>query len=831
MKATQDDMSAFTILDAVSLVWDPLADYTLTLTGRVHQTKGNITVNRGGVRLAGKSGVPNVPTIKLGTGATFSLNVTEGGALTGLKTLTLGANARFAIENAVEQSCPTAVVNLGVGAKLAIADGAELDVCAVCVGGAFLEDGTYSDVDWIDGDGSVKISSVGTVCWKNPDGGNWSDGSNWTGGKPPSGADNVMIALYTDKSYVVTVDQDVEGLSGDFFLGNDCGVEAKLLLAKNLKLTQANVTIAKGGFVEVPENATFEYVGPDLPTTPGQGPPWVNAADSRARTFTIENGGELRTSGGFTSITNFFGTFTVLGATPDAVGKLTMSAGTFLYMNYGTQSPLTVGKNGAVETTGGTFRLLHHGYNHAADMKNVNGTVTFKDTAVKTEGNFPTSSGGSTWFTDGETVFEGTAVLDLSKGNKAIRALQPGGTATVTARNGVKASSLNDSAAWAICGDQGMAVYNWDTGADAVKPQNFVVGANRGKGFLNVKSGLLRGHSVGFTIGSFTQGGGIFTAPTSEAKLGDDNGATGQVTIESGAALNIPGSLNQGWSADVGFKALLIGDGRTMIPSGRPYVGRLDLYGALTNEQGAAVIGLGRGEGTYVQHAGWSHFCTLATNWTYGIASHLIVGMAGGLGRVIVSNGNFKVSYGDFYLGGCSTNELAAYTNDSVHKRVPWTGREGNKQPFVDLPGADGTLSVVNGTVAVNTATILGADGTGTLEMIGSHGSFTTKDLVLSNQTASVVRFVADAEGVAPVKVTDNLTITDATRIDVDLTGYRGTSRRHRLFVSPASVEGELTMEKVHVTSSDESDEFHLSTNAAGDIVLRKRVSACVFIR
>ena len=95
---------------------------------------------------------------------------------------------------------------------------------------------------------------------------------------------------------------------------------------------------------------------------------------------------------------------------------------------------------------------------------------------------------------------------------------------------------------------------------------------------------------------------------------------------------------------------------------------------------------------------------------------------------------------------------------------------------------AEGTVTVVNGTFSVADDIVVGADGFGTIEMIGNAGTFTAGSLVLSNATSSVVRFVAGAGGFSPIGVTGTLAVTDGSRIEVDLSGYTGNANVFRLF-------------------------------------------------
>ena len=89
---------------------------------------------------------------------------------------------------------------------------------------------------------------------------------------------------------------------------------------------------------------------------------------------------------------------------------------------------------------------------------------------------------------------------------------------------------------------------------------------------------------------------------------------------------------------------------------------------------------------------------------------------------------------------------------------------------------------MAGGTLSVADDVLVGADGFGAIEMDGNAGTFTAGNLVLSNATSSVVRFVAGADGFSPVGVTGTLAVTDGTRIEVDLSKYTGNRNVFRLF-------------------------------------------------
>ena len=150
--------------------------------------------------------------------------------------------------------------------------------------------------------------------------------------------------------------------------------------------------------------------------------------------------------------------------------------------------------------------------------------------------------------------------------------------------------------------------------------------------------------------------------------------------------------------------------------------------------------------------------------------SRLLVGFAGGEGRLAVSNGAMRVQNGSVYVGGCDTNDLYLCTAGEVYASSitndhGWAACGCPVERF-----ADGVLTVAgSGAFTADHAVTVGARGTGVVEVVGSQASLTVQDLVLSNRLAATVRFVADAAGVAPIAVRGTLAIAPGAALDGSL--------------------------------------------------------------
>jgi hypothetical protein len=496
----------------------------------------------------------------------------------------------------------------------------------------------------------------------------------------------------------------------------------------------------------------------------------------------IANGGEWLTSG-CTVFTNFYGSFVVKGHEGDE-GCFNMRGGRFLFSDLTSSWPIRICRNGIVDLRDGDFMLPHHGYNHNSDMKLIGGVLYLSNTVFSTAGKFITSNGGSIIFGTGETVLDGLSEFMLGTGNRCLKPEAEGQTATFTMKGESKFS--NDSmthAPWLLGGTpKGKTVFNYEAG-DSVNSRPFFVGDTAGEAELNVKTGLLRVHSRGLCVA-----GKYGTHSPSETNV------TGRVRVEEGAAMYIRGSLDSGWNAHKIFCGMVVGYGNTT-ESGQTFDGGMEVFGTVTNEFGHVVIGWGKSKGTYVQQGGSTY---LLQDKTYSYWPITAVGVDGGSGSVIVSNGIFSVNQGRMFIGGCpDKSEIKSYNNKTIEE-VPWTP---DNAP-VNNHDAKGTITVVNGDFSAAGEVIVGADGYGIIEMIGKDGSFTAGNMVLSNAASSVVCFVSGEDGFSPINVTGNLTVTDGTRIEVDLSDYAGSANKHRLF-NAASLNGDFDDVEIVVRDSN----------------------------
>ena len=83
---------------------------------------------------------------------------------------------------------------------------------------------------------------------------------------------------------------------------------------------------------------------------------------------------------------------------------------------------------------------------------------------------------------------------------------------------------------------------------------------------------------------------------------------------------------------------------------------------------------------------------------------------------------------------------------------------------------------------------VLGMDGTGTVQVVGSAGTISLQNLILSNTvvsadctTAARLKFTLDQDGVSPIQVVNKVVNTPGTKVTVDVGAYEGAKRKVRL--------------------------------------------------
>lgn len=495
---------------------------------------------------------------------------------------------------------------------------------------------------------------------------------------------------------------------------------------------------------------------------------WLSRLDARNRSSFRLAGGTWLNNGGETVFTNYIGNFVVREA-EGVPGRLIVRGGRLGYMNLDSEAPLHVLPGGGVDVRDARLDMPHHGYNHKTDLDVAGGTLSLSNTAFSTEGTFPeTPGGGSMTFGTGTSTLSGDAFFRLKGGYCHVK---PGG-AGQTARLVFTGHASSKTAFQPIfvgqtAGGESVLDYQGTNGAQLCVH----VGVDEGRGTFRVPAGAQAAiHSCGLFVGVASD----MKSAALPNKLEEMMEVVGDVDVVG--TLAVEGSFHPGWAAGQRPSGLAVGYGCTKAERvGRPYIGRMRVSGAYSQKFGHALIGTGYGAGAYVQAGGTATFFTQQDVRAPLLCSRLLVGFAGGEGRLAVSNGAMRVQNGSVYVGGCDTNDLYLCTAGEVYGSITntdgWAAYGCPVERF-----ADGVLTVAgSGAFTADHAVTVGARGTGVVEVVGSQASLTVQDLVLSNRLAATVRFVADAAGVAPIAVRGTLAIAPGAALDVDLTDWNGT--------------------------------------------------------
>ncbi len=314
------------------------------------------------------------------------------------------------------------------------------------------------------------------------------------------------------------------------------------------------------------------------------------------------------------------------------------------------------------------------------------------------------------------------------------------------------------------------------------------IGVNYGEGVFNLRSGSVKAANIGVIVGGCA---GMIPGTAKKQYTATDCAPTGTVR-QTGGTLTVLayGALSgYGWDDGQPLGFMLGASTSTKNTThGNVFSGRYELSGGTLSAQvGHFLAGAGYATGEFVQTGGTAEF-NVSTYTLYhdtdgdGVTDTAVsstnlatvIGLAGGAGSVIVSNGSFRAN-SVVYVGGAQTN---VFMQMPIYTSGKWSYPT---KRFINYPverhDATGSFTVAGGTVKFGQSLVLGADGTGTLEVVGTDGTITVANgLVLSNNTQSVVRFVTGENSVTPVKVAGKLTIRPGAQLQVDASALEKTS-------------------------------------------------------
>ena len=349
-----------------------------------------------------------------------------------------------------------------------------------------------------------------------------------------------------------------------------------------------------------------------------------------------------------------------------------------------------------------------------------------------------------------------------------------------------------------IIGDShGRSVFNWNSSASA-QIRTVYVGFNRGYGELDVNKGFMSaGERYGLFIGKAWKnpdnkemlrnwGGNAINDPAQFAP-------TGVVRVAGGVLRVDPIYAAGSYTVGKRLPGLVVGEGALDYDeySGRPCYGLLEISGgSVTNLRGNVVVGYGHAVGRIVQTGG--EFVK-----SYGTTQATVIGLAGGDGALVVSNGVHASDKTPVFVGGASFADLGTImTSGNYPKGVR------NAKGVLTLACHDKTkactFKVTNVPAASGSGVWVGRDGDGTIEIIGSGSTLDVQNtgLTLTNgftvangetetpgelltHGQATLRFVFDADGVGQIDSRNKpVAIAPNAKLEVDMSAYSGIPRK-----------------------------------------------------
>jgi len=624
-------------------------------------------------------------------------------------------------------------------------------------------------------------ASLRATTWTNMLGGVWNEPGNWNLGVPDGTS---AYLTETAASYRVTVGETPLGVVSNMTVSNVAANTTRLdIAASGFTVSNGYVEIGRSAEVCVTNGGAWAYAG----RTP-----------SGNRIAVVRDGGLLRVDGGTVAFTN------LTAVTPAnasrmlvgdwSAGRLAVTAGTFSMNGVFTAAETNKavefylgngsGSDGRMEVSGTGRAEFGRGW----------GTILYIGNSAGGYGRLEVSGTGrvevsNEWVTCLNIGSSGTGVLELkdraefeflSTNKTAYLAVSAGSTGRVTVAGNSK---------FLMPTQLSVSSFYMGTGAGALAEitvcDDGVMSLYKGSGLLMGGADTL-GQSV-ITVrdrGYFEAGGGLYMCPVLHGKTG-----YAEINLQGGTLAITNSTINAGLyvgqvktSASLGFAKACFNMSGGFLNLMKDYYGHnygardgivigavagnnliggaqgdFNLSGGAVTNFGALTIGWGQGAtGTVSQTGG--RFVQGKTN--VNVLRNVVVGWGGGYGRYLMSGGDVLV-YDPVFVGGVTTNQLG-------YDLSKWT-------TFTMDKASKGLLRVDNGrfTVTNNMALYCGSKGEGTIA-IGSNGVCEAKNIVLTNNTQSVVLFDFGKQGCGVLRATDTLKICEGAQLGVDARAYAG---------------------------------------------------------
>lgn len=631
-----------------------------------------------------------------------------------------------------------------------------------------------------------------TATWRSDVySGSWTNAENWTGGILPDASISASLEN-SGADYDVTINSDSMLYATNTFIKNASGTTTLYV--------DSPITFFPGAAAvpDVNNGAIFyQYTGAKTFVRPTgrmifDGPAvcsgifWIENSD-----FTVD-GGELDFQGGNRMFIRGTATY------PATIAVTNNGKFAFHYDGTSSSHTFEFGSYTCLNVHNGRFTIAQ---NRSAGQTNPfslnGGQISVSGTGVF-EGLHRTDTYSSLVLKSGSVSFSDNAFLKCT----AILMAPPSDNKTMMVSfAGNSVISNGYVYAKTIIGDSyGRSVFNWNSSANA-QIRTAYIGFNRGYGELNINSGFMSaGERYGLFIGKAWKnpannetlrnwGGNAIDEPSQFAPTGVVRIAGGVLCIDPIYAT----STYAGHQKQV--NGLIVGDGAMNYDeyTGRPCCGLLEISeGSVTNKRGNVVVGYGHAVGRVVQTGG--EFVKKYTS-----AQATVIGLAGGDGALVISNGVHTSDKSPIFVGGASLDDLGVASETKTAGNYPKGAR--NAAGVLTLACHDKTkactLKVINIAAASGAGVWVGRDGDGTVEIIGSGSTLDVQNvgLALTNgftvangetdtpgelltHGQATLRFVFDADGVGQIDSRNAAVgISPNARLEVDMSAYIGEEK------------------------------------------------------
>lgn len=646
-----------------------------------------------------------------------------------------------------------------------------------------------------------------TATWRSDVySGSWTNAANWTGGILPD--EKISASLENSGAdYTVTIDSDSMLYATNTFIKNTSGTTTLYV--------DSPITFFPGAAAvpDINNGAIFyQYTGAKTFVRSGgrmifDGPAtcsgifWIENS-----TFTVD-GGELDFNGG----NRMF----IRGTSTNPATIDVTNNGAFAFHYNGTSSSHTFefGSNTRLNVHNGRFTIAQNRSFGQTNPFSLNGGQIYASGTGVFEGLYRTDNYSSLVLKSGSAAFSDNAFLNCT----AILMAPPADNKTMTVSfDGNSTISNGYVYAKTIIGDShGRSIFNWNSSANA-QIRTAYIGFNRGYGELNINRGFMSageryGLFVGKAWGSSNNnetlrnwGGNAIDDPAQFAPTGVVRVAGGVLRVDPIYAT----STYTGHQKQV--NGLIIGDGAMNYDeySDRPCYGMLEISGgSVTNLRGNVVVGYGHSVGRIVQTGG-----EFVKNYTAAQAT--VIGLAGGDGALVISNGVHTSNISPIFVGGAALADLGVANETKTAGNYPKGAR--NAEGVLTLACHDKTkactLKVTNIAAASGAGVWVGRDGDGTVEIIGSGSTLDVQNtgLILTNgftvangetetpgelltHGQATLRFVFDADGVGQIDSRNKpVAIAPNVKLEVDMSAYAGEEKTVTLIRRKDSTGGQF---------------------------------------